>query len=964
MARTTSKTMGNPKVKRPITAPTIRGTARRSVAGFAVPGWCLAQNPPSVAARSQRWPWGPRYRHGPSVPEAGGFGSSGWSSGLSGPFGSFESGGGPKTKSAAVLFRSGLPEESLTVRNRSIASRISRQYSENSSRSAIMHDTRTASSPNHPARMKLEPYCAEIKLNDVALGVDNIHYDVFLSPRFVEFTRKYLLDLVRQTVNISLVYGKDRKQSGSPEHSAFRKILTEMLQGSLTDAKFKQSIETDLLHHLAIVKHLNAEISVEFSSLIVECKDWIRARGEVFEHSQQAHVMRAKIAEIQADKKNVYRMVGETICRIWREVEETTLAKSRRALFGEDFQETYELLQNRCLFVENGNDDNLFLEHYVLLGNFVNDPDRFEIFDSLLLDFVRDFILAGDNADDLSKARKAHERLLEQARLLRSEMARVEQEIEETSSRAGDGDGLFPSFFKKKAGPSPESKGEIANLHQKFESLEKSLEELSEPIEAAKQRLDFLVEEYRGRLGDYLNRPQNARCLFDEHVSRADAESGTHTPSQLLEEWLHRLEERELVLHVLAGYELRKISADYCPPVHLQALKKALVGRDDAKRVEAILEQFPARKISMKRLEEASRAIRRRTHEEQLSTALQFVEDFMRLRRDRRNYHHVVAWMERINLVRSERARELSRANKSLYEFLHPEEGRKKNDPVINHTIIKADVRGSTGITKDLLAKGMNPASHFSMNLHEPVKKMLERYGAATVFIEGDAIILAIEETEASRATKRAVGRACVLAREILAVTQAYNVRAKTTDLPALEIGVGVAFQDSAPSLWMDGNSKIMISRALNLSDRLSSCTKITKRLFLNNPSPFNVFLLQPLMEDAAEDEGEELLVRFNLNGIEMNEEAFQKLSSEISMASMAGTFPMPWGKERVQLYVGEVPFGETLEPVVIRKGFVHQLLSGAKIGAQGTRPYYEVCTDAKLLDLARKKFATITPKS
>lgn len=884
--------------------------------------------------------------------------STGWSAG------SFGSGAGRNMKSAAVLFRSGLPEESLTVRNRSIASRISRQYSKNSSRSAIMHDTRTASSPNHPARMKLEPYCAEIKLNDVALGVDNIHYDVFLSPRFVEFTRKYLLDLVRQTVNISLVYGKDRKQSGSPEHSAFRKILTEILQGSLTDAKFKQSIETDLLHHLAIVKHLNAEISVEFSSLIVECKDWIRARGEVFEHSQQAHVMRAKIAEIQADKKNVYRMVGETLCRIWREVEETTLAKSRRALFGEDFQETYELLQNRCLFVENGNDDNLFLEHYVLLGNFVNDPDRFEIFDSLLLDFVRDFILAGDNADDLSKARKAHERLLEQARLLRSETARVEQEIEETSSRAGDGDGLFPSFFKKKGGPSPESKGEIANLHQKFESLEKSLEELSEPIEAAKQRLDFLVEEYRGRLGDYLNRPQNARCLFDEQASRADAESGAHTPSQLLEEWLHRLEERELVLHVLAGYELRKISADYCPPVHLQALKKALVGRDDARRVEAILEQFPARKISMKRLDEASRAIRRRTHEEQLSTALQFVEDFMRLRRDRRNYHHVVAWMERINLVRSERARELSRANKSLYEFLHPEEGRKKNDPVINHTIIKADVRGSTGITKDLLAKGMNPASHFSMNLHEPVKKMLERYGAATVFIEGDAIILAIEETEASRATKRAVGRACVLAREILAVTQAYNVRAKTTDLPALEIGVGVAFQDSAPSLWMDGNSKIMISRALNLSDRLSSCTKITKRLFLNNPSPFNVFLLQPLMEDAAEDEGEELLVRFNLNGIEMNEEAFQKLSSEISMASMAGTFPMPWGKERVQLYVGEVPFGETLEPVVIRKGFVHQLLSGAKIGAQGTRPYYEVCTDAKLLDLARKKFATITPKS
>ncbi len=90
---------------------------------------------------------------------------------------------------------------------------------------------------------------------------------------------------------------------------------------------------------------------------------------------------------------------------------------------------------------------------------------------------------------------------------------------------------------------------------------------------------------------------------------------------------------------------------------------------------------------------------------------------------------------------------------------------------------------------------------------------MLERYGAATVFIEGDAIILAIYETESTRATTRGVARACGLSLEILAVTQAYNARTKSTGLPQLEIGVGVAFQDSAPSLWMDGESKIMISR-------------------------------------------------------------------------------------------------------------------------------------------------------
>lgn len=837
-----------------------------------------------------------------------------------------------------------------------------------------MPETHTAPPPTHPARMKLEAYSAEIRLSDLTLGIDNIHYDVFLSPRFVEFTRKYLLDSVRQIVNISLLYGKEKsrdrdvKQSGVPEHAAFRKLLTEVLQESLTRAKFQGSNETDVLHRLALLKFMSQETGNQFSSILVECKDWIRSRGELFEHSEQAHVMRSKITELQADRKNVIRQAGDTLCRIWREVEEGTLAKTRRALFGDDFHETYQLLQNRFLFVEGGNDDQFFVEHYVLLGNFMNDPDRFEVFDTLLLDFIRDYVMSGDNSEELTKARKAHERLLEQARLLRSELVRVEEEQEEAAGRASDGDRSFPSLFKRKA-PSPgDAQGELEDLRRKSASLEQNLGELEPQIVAAKQRMEFLTEELKSRVGDYLNQPANAARLFDAHAgpdeeSSGEGSAGPETRARLLEEWVHRLEERDLLFHVLAGYELRKIASDYCPPVHLQQLKKALVYREEGKRVAQILEKFPARKVSMKRLDESSRAIRRRTTEETLAVGLQFAEDLMRLHRDRRNYQQVAAWMERINLVNSERARELSRSNKSLYEFLHPDENRPADDPVINHVVIKADVRGSTGITKDLLARGMNPASHFSMALHEPVKRMLERYGAAKVFIEGDAIILAIYETESTRATQRAVARACVLAREILAVTAAYNLRAKSGDLPPLELGVGVAFQDSAPSLWEDADSKIMISRALNLSDRLSSCAKMARRIFQTNPSPFNVFLLQTLMDDAADDESEELLVRYNLDGIVLNEEGFQKLSSEISLAPMGGNFPLPWGKERVQLYFGEVPLGESLEPIVVRKGFVRQLLPGGKIGAQGTRAYYEVCTDTKLLDLARKKVAATSAK-
>jgi len=38
----------------------------------------------------------------------------------------------------------------------------------------------------------------------------------------------------------------------------------------------------------------------------------------------------------------------------------------------------------------------------------------------------------------------------------------------------------------------------------------------------------------------------------------------------------------------------------------------------------------------------------------------------------------------------------------------------------------------------------MNPASYFSLNFYEPLTKILPRYGAEKVFIEGDAVILSI----------------------------------------------------------------------------------------------------------------------------------------------------------------------------------------------------------------------------
>ncbi len=288
---------------------------------------------------------------------------------------------------------------------------------------------------------------------------------------------------------------------------------------------------------------------------------------------------------------------------------------------------------------------------------------------------------------------------------------------------------------------------------------------------------------------------------------------------------------------------------------------------------------------------------------------MRFAADFLRLRRDLRDAEHLTACMERIHLVTTEQVRELSRLNNRLYECVLQEEAKPKQDHVVSHVIIKADVRGSTKMTQDLLSRGLSPASHFSLNLHEPVKKLLDRYGAKKVFIEGDAIILAIFETEATRTYARAVAKACILSRQILTVCNTYNERAAANDLPTIELGVGVAYQGSAPTYWTDGDSRIMISKALNLSDRLSGCAKLAKRLLTNQESDFSLFQFLTALEGASPEELDEFLVRYNMNGIELNEEGFQKLGEEISLDSIETKLDMPWGKETCRYFSEKCPW-------------------------------------------------------
>ncbi len=804
-----------------------------------------------------------------------------------------------------------------------------------------------APSATEEARTQLKSYNVTIPMGSLAIGVDNIHHDVFLSPKFVQAAREYLFDVIRQNTSSSYLPGIELRASRGPDSAAFRKLLSELLQSSLTQAKYHKNIEIDLLFRLSLLKFLTFEMGNQFANLILEGKEWIRKRGEHFERSQQAHVIKARLSELQSARRGVIRRVGQQVAQIVIDVEDNVIAKARRALFGEDFVSYYELCKNRLIFLDGGKDDDFFLEHYILLGNYARDPDRFEAMDTLFQEFLREVGVTLSHEPAHTEAIQAHSTLLEAVQAIRAEIANLEEQRENTRKRLDRGDSFLTKFLN--SGDPADLKASMNDLEFRLKHQECKLEELGPQIDAARQKLDFFVKDHAGRLGEFLNEPENAKRLFD---ASSAGEAAAPVRARLLAQFLDRLELHEILYHILASYEIRPIASDYCPPVHLQQLRKALVSKEELKQVEQVIKQVPAKKLSLKAIEELSKKIRRYSREEKQAFVLRFASDFLRLRRDLRDAEHLTTCMERINLVTTEKARELSRLNNRLYECVLPEEARPEQDHVVSHVIIKSDVRGSTRMTQDLLSRGLNPASHFSLNLHEPVKKLLDRYSAKKVFIEGDAIILAIFETESTVAYARPVAKACILSRQILSVCNSYNERASSSDLPALELGLGVAFQGSAPTYWTDGDSRIMISKALNLSDRLSGCAKLAKRMLAGQKTHFSVFQFLNAMEGASAEELDEFLVRYNHNGIELNEEGFQKLSEEISLDTIETKVDMPWGKQNVTLYYGEVPLGESVELLVLRKAFARQLLPDGKIGGATSHPYYEVCTSPALYDL------------
>jgi hypothetical protein len=216
------------------------------------------------------------------------------------------------------------------------------------------------------------------------------------------------------------------------------------------------------------------------------------------------------------------------------------------------------------------------------------------------------------------------------------------------------------------------------------------------------------------------------------------------------------------------------------------------------------------------------------------------------------------------------------------------------------------------------------------------------------VFIEGDAIILSIFENEDAVQGNYSVARACGLAIRILQIVRSYNEKNKENNLPVLELGIGICYSQDPPTFLFDGNSRIMISQAINQADRLSSCDKLLRKIFKSQNDVFNLFVFESESEEMIDPAADDSTYRYNVNGIELNDEGFNKLAREINLQIFI--YPSE-NDESVKFYTGKVPLTNgNYQRIVIREAPIHKLQPTAlDVTGKISKKYYEVCTHHKI---------------
>ncbi|MCG6965221.1 MAG: hypothetical protein LJE59_01775 [Chromatiaceae bacterium] len=743
-----------------------------------------------------------------------------------------------------------------------------------------------------------QPKCVRLRLERFPRGVDNFHIDVALGPALNKAAATYVGALIRE--NVQQLWKQPAKVYTESFGEGFRRVLVEHHGAVVKRARESQRLERVQLFQLAVLRLMLDLVDAELSSLRVELEDArsLPAR-QLSGQSLRLHEQAVTLARHAGHLR--FRVLRRLIRELMR-LEHGSMRSLRKSVLGQSWPIPEVMLANPLLQLDG-------------LGT--------------VRDFSRIYPIV---LHDLKPAQEANRCVLSTLSEWLPASVRVVDE-------AAPGGPILTVAGRRGHGG---ARGLL--------ETERIVRQL------------FVEGELNDCSANWLDLPDNATALLggDEQAWPRSCQ------------WHHR-QITHLQRHLNARLEsslrsaglLRAVRASYA----LSAIYPALGLVDAEVLVFEFLRGGIGRRELLRRLsavegaDDPAALLRRidrlrREHDKNPSNGrrqlmARFAGDVLRLRRDLKLAWRMFLGMDSIRLLVDEREQRLALANNTLQVFGREELSLDTRGSVAGHVIIKAEVRGADQVAVQMRRRNIDPAVHFSRYFYDPIGRVLERFDAQKVAVEGDSLLFSILEYAGEVVERPAVALACCLSIEILGLVDAMNAENERLGLPSIELGLGIAYADDAPTYLYDHGRKVTISPAIKRARRLSSCHGLL-RSTCPLPEGRGLCVAAPV---HGEDGGD-TLVRYNVNGIELEAAAFSQLHVEVPLRRLS---MRERGADRsVVLHAGTCMDikGESHllivrdQPVNLWVG--RQLLQTDDEG----RRYYEVVTERRLLERVAERLA------
>ncbi len=728
-------------------------------------------------------------------------------------------------------------------------------------------------------------------------GIDNYHYDVRISSKFSSNLKKLVTALLEQISTPPTKPVNNSRQLDAVQ-SSYLDMMTVLIHRVKTDL----SIAEIQILEFAVIKHVLEQVRAQLDDLIISIKAKVteyQARGDT-----ELLAANHRLVSLQKNYDTILFRVNRQIFTQLQRAENRQLRTLRKQYLPGANHDATDMLYSPMLFTSDLSNINFLAEHYRIWS-----------------------IATDDKSDDVG-------------------FNRVNRELETLLINA------LPKFTV--ATLKDEKSTSTPELYDSLGGLLQTQRFMGVPH----NQKAVIQEEFC-----WLDDPEVVRQLFD--VDRYPAILSTARAEQGLKSWWHQRGQFQKLNRVLdrvaKQLERSSVFKPLIASVHLADIwNETLAERFDART----LCQYLSSQITLKKLQE--RASGKKVLSEKYLTLLEktvaeidsqattcsrqsaakILEDVCRFRLHLKYYRFAHRAFNRLNILKNPEDIELSKQAETLYTLFTDGEREELDLKIAHHAVLKADVRGSTVVTEELQSRNLNPASYFSLRFFSPINKILSTYSASKVFVEGDAVILSFLEHEQEPQQWFAVARACGLAKSMLSIVHANNRYSKQMDLPPLELGIGICYLGKSPHFLYDEEKPIMISSAIGLADRLSGCSWKLRDKF--NPGLFSVDIFE--LPEGEQDKGEkgQQVLRYNVNGILLEDAALAKLRTEINLKRAT----VKINNEQIVLLVGKYPDTEgKSHDLVIREGRIGIWRDNAtETGARTDKPFYEVVSNRKFI--------------